>query len=699
MPVGTHPKGVAASGVTAYVGLFDASALAVLDGGAGSLLATAGTTDGGHANGVAIWGDKVYMANRDSATVSVVSATSHLLLRTIRVGHLPWGVAAAGGRVYVANFADSTVSVIDAERDEVIATVAVAGYPALIAAWDGGAYVTQTSGVLSVISAAGERLDQLQVSGAFGVALDPEQGRAYVGDNHARALWVLDLELREVLDNIALPGRPYALAFNPDSGHLFVVDAVADLIYVVDTITASVIGSLPIERQDAAQGGQGIAVAQGRLYVANYTSGSVSIFDDNPCRIGPAPTPTTTPSPTRRPTNTATATRTPTATPTWTATATATATAAPSPTHTPTATLTRTPTTTPTLTPTATPTRTPTATPTHTPAATPTHTPAATPTHTPTATRTPTRTPTATQSPTFTPTAEATAVDTPTPTPSPPSVPVPDSVRTKIEIVWPHGGVGVEEADLANITAYLFTDDELHVPPCDWQPSVRLWAALDSEPAYFVQVAEKRFASDSGRQFPIWDFTDVDVSMARDPAHKITLFATTSDAPSAHNIWTHAADGRTLLPSPQLPSGLVGSIPLAVDARIQIVWPHGGAPVEQAEKANITAVLFRHGTMEAIPAELGWKPTVRLYSALNTGVGQLPRQGMMGTPRTMTAGGLTFVAWDFNDVDVRAAQDSANRIFFWVKVDGVATYPNIWAHGTDARTAFPRADIPAESCR
>jgi hypothetical protein len=141
------------------------------------------------------------------------------------------------------------------------------------------------------------------------------------------------------------------------------------------------------------------------------------------------------------------------------------------------------------------------------------------------------------------------------------------------------------------------------------------------------------------------------------------------------------------------------AIPLAVDARIQIVWPHGGAPVEQAEKANITAVLFRHGTTEAIPPDLDWQPTVRLYTALNTDVGPLQGQGLVGTPRSVTEGGLTYLVWDFNDVDVSAAQDPSKKLYFWVRVDDVTTYPNIWAHAIDARTDFPRVDIPAESCR
>ena len=68
-------------------------------------------------------------------------------------------------------------------------------------------------------------------------------------------------------------------------------------------------------------------------------------------------------------------------------------------------------------------------------------------------------------------------------------------------------------------------------------------------------------------------------------------------------------------------------------------------------------------------------------------------------PRAVADGGFSYLVWDFNDVDVSAAQDPLNSIYFWVQVDDVPTYPNVWAHGSDARTIFPDADVPAESCR
>jgi hypothetical protein len=56
------------------------------------------------------------------------------------------------------------------------------------------------------------------------------------------------------------------------------------------------------------------------------------------------------------------------------------------------------------------------------------------------------------------------------------------------------------------------------------------------------------------------------------------------------------------------------------------------------------------------------------------------------------------MAWDFNDIDVSAANDALNRLTFWVSVDDVPTYSNFWAHAVDARTLFPQPDV-LNSCK
>ncbi len=267
----------------------------------------------------------------------------------------------------------------------------------------------------------------------------------------------------------------------------------------------------------------------------------------------------------------------------------------------------------------------------------------------------------------------------------------PPFLRSKIEIVWPHDNASVHEATRANITAYLLAGPGNDPPPCDWDPVVRLWAAQNGAPARVVATGQKRMLSQGGSTFPAWDFNDVDVSAAQDPTGKLAFFATVGGVPTFHNVWVHAGDPRTIFPQADMPLGTTDRLPSALDARIEIVWPHGDAPVDQADRANITVYLFESGSKIALAPSMSELPVVRLHRSQNVDPEQ-PGTAVPGRPRAVTVNGITFEAWDFNDVDVSAARDPLNRLYFWASVDGVTAYSNIWAHGTDARTFFPEPE-------
>jgi len=304
---------------------------------------------------------------------------------------------------------------------------------------------------------------------------------------------------------------------------------------------------------------------------------------------------------------------------------------------------------------------------------------------------------------TSTPTATSTPSATPTPQPTATTVPraTPEAIRAKIEVVWPHGEAPVRDADRANITAYLISVSSNDAPPCDWEPTVRLWAAQNTQPARPIAVGQKRMIATGGRRFPAWDFNDVDVSAARDPANKVTFFATVDGVKTLHNVWVHAADARTIFPQPDVPAGVVNRRPEAVDAKIEVVWPHDDLPVDKAKLANITGYLFKSGTKQAIPSDLKWSPTLRLHQSTNadTETTEVYSTAPIGVSRVITSeNGVSFLAWDFDNVDVSAAQDSLNKIYFWLSGDDTLTYPNVWAHGANTPTIFPQTDV-LNSCK
>ena len=273
----------------------------------------------------------------------------------------------------------------------------------------------------------------------------------------------------------------------------------------------------------------------------------------------------------------------------------------------------------------------------------------------------------------------------------------PEAVDARVEIVWPHDGAPVEEAELANLGLRLFWPGSLVPPPCSWTPRVAVWQAVNTEPARLLEPAEQRNVE--GRPFPFWELNDVDVSAARDPQSKLYFLVRVPGVKTATSIWAHGADPRTYFPHQDTPAGIATAAPEALEARIQIVWPHDGLdseqPVDRADWANVTVALFEPETGRSVPA--AWAPAgLTLYGAWNQGIGQ--PLATEAEKRLVRRGAITFPVWDFNNVDVRAARNPLNKLYLWVEVEGVTTYPTIWAHGADARTHFPVEDEPVAGC-
>jgi len=199
---------------------------------------------------------------------------------------------------------------------------------------------------------------------------------------------------------------------------------------------------------------------------------------------------------------------------------------------------------------------------------------------------------------------------------------------------------------------------------------------------------------------------DVDVSRAKDPSQKLYFMVRVEGVDTATSVWAHGADPRTYFPQPDVPSGTATDDLNAVDARIQIVWPHDAAgnprSVRDGALANVLVTFFEHGTRLSVP--VGWQPSgITLYGAWDQEVGKpLARKAVVSTRQ---AGAISFPVWEFDNIPVERATVSADAaegagatLYLWVMADGVQTYPNIWAHGADSRTYFPAVDEPIQGC-
>lgn len=268
--------------------------------------------------------------------------------------------------------------------------------------------------------------------------------------------------------------------------------------------------------------------------------------------------------------------------------------------------------------------------------------------------------------------------------------PPPVEVDAKIQIVWPHANAPVTKADRANLTAYLLRPRSLTSVAQSFTSPVKLWRAIDNGVEQLVATGQMREKKVGNVTFPTWDFNDVDVSAAKDPKKKVYFRLSVDGKRDATNVWSHASDARTFMPQPDVPAGVAAAAPASVDAKIEIVFPHGNAPVDKADKVNVQAYVFERGTNRSVP--LNFDGQVVLWRSLNNG----PAEPVaLGDKEQKTVNGVTFPAWTFNDVDVSAAKDKKNKYYFRLEVGGVtASYSNVWAHAADARTYVPQPDVP-----
>ena len=278
-------------------------------------------------------------------------------------------------------------------------------------------------------------------------------------------------------------------------------------------------------------------------------------------------------------------------------------------------------------------------------------------------------------------------------------------VDARIEVVWPHDFAPVTEADRANIGLRLFAPGSLTSPACGWQPKTTVWQAANTDPVEPLDLAEQR--SVDGQPFPYWNLNDVDVSRANDPSQKLYFMARVEGVDTATSVWAHGADPRTYFPQPDVPSGTATEDLDAVDARIQIVWPHDDAgnprSVREGALANVLVTFFKHGTRLSVPVD--WQPAgLTLYGAWDQEVGKPLSSEAVRSIRQ--AGAIGYPVWEFNNIPVArattpagAAEEAGATLYLWVMADGgVQTYPNIWAHGADSRTYFPAMDEPIQGC-
>lgn len=215
VPAGAGPLGiVAAPDGRVFVADWYGSTVAVLTRD-GAPLATlqVGPSPSGMATDPA--GTRLYVANREGDTLSVIDLRTLGTVATVPVGHAPFGVTVQGGRVFVANVQSGDVSVLDAATLQELRRLKVGEFPYAVAVTPDGARVlvtNQHSGTLSVFDGPDYRpMPDIPVGDyPEGIAMSADGSRAYVAVWMDNKLAEVDVAAGQVVRSIAVGESPRA---------------------------------------------------------------------------------------------------------------------------------------------------------------------------------------------------------------------------------------------------------------------------------------------------------------------------------------------------------------------------------------------------------------------------------------------------------------------------------------------------------
>lgn len=163
----------------------------------------------------------LFVANRESNSVSAVRVSDLTVAGEIAVGHAPFAMAISpdGSRLYVGNVQGGSVSVIDTTALKVLDTVNSGAMPYGAAVTPDGARVlvtNQQARSVSVIEKAASGPAEIKV-GEYpeGVGLSADGARAYVANWFSDDVSVIDLASLKELRRIKCAGGPRGIAVMP----------------------------------------------------------------------------------------------------------------------------------------------------------------------------------------------------------------------------------------------------------------------------------------------------------------------------------------------------------------------------------------------------------------------------------------------------------------------------------------------------
>ena len=252
-------------------------------------------------------GERAYVSNSYSDTVSVIDTTTNEVIATVGFGDAPPKPTASADNsarvdlshgpvnptvtpdrryVYVAKSVGGGIAVIDAETQAVTSVIDPGGpKPSGLAFTPDGKHLVVTllgetvdaPGAITVIDCTtGEAAAAIPVDGQpERVALSPDGRRAYVVSMHGQSLWVFDLDGREIVTRIPMGDLPFNVIVSPDGERVYVGNLRSDYIAVIDARSEAVVDKIEVP----CPNGMAFGPDADSIYVTSVFDDAVHVID------------------------------------------------------------------------------------------------------------------------------------------------------------------------------------------------------------------------------------------------------------------------------------------------------------------------------------------------------------------------------------------------------------------------------------
>jgi YVTN family beta-propeller protein len=224
--------------------------------------------------------NRIYVANNASASVSVIDGTNDIVVATVNVGSLPYVLAVnpATNKIFVSNTFSDVITLIDGASNATSTIKAGSADSIVIDSKRERIYLIGWEGTsLTVLDSRPAIIGKVQMGGMhlWGMAVDEAAGKLYVTRAGNAELAIVD-EASGSVTNIATGAIPCAVAVNPATNRIYVVNHEDNTVNAIDGISGKALAIVKVGEKP-----QGIAIdaKANRIYVANVHGDSVSVID------------------------------------------------------------------------------------------------------------------------------------------------------------------------------------------------------------------------------------------------------------------------------------------------------------------------------------------------------------------------------------------------------------------------------------